>query len=146
MVSGMFLALLAVPAIFLYPMTLDRYTYVPAGMEKTRHVCATSEYLTPRAQQYVRENPNDSSPAQLSRNFETAEMIWERPGREIAQQRLLGTYAWLVLALCSAILCFLEVISDGNMTSIATRQKRGAQRTGRPNEGRVVTRARTKDS
>jgi hypothetical protein len=128
--SGVVFFLLAVPAVYLYPITFGRYTYISPGGAKTRRVCASSDYLTPQAAQYVQENPDDSTPAQLSRNFPTDELIWEKRGLEIAQQRLLGNYAWLVLALCSAILSFLEVISGGTMTSLVRRHKSAARAAG----------------
>ncbi len=124
--SATLLFLLAVPAGFCYQRTFSRYTYVSAGGAKTRRVCASTDYLTPQAKQYVQENPDDSTPAQLSRNFPTDELIWEKRGLEIAQQRLLAIYAWLVLALCSSILVCLKVISGGTMTSLVRRHKRAA--------------------
>jgi hypothetical protein len=113
MLSGIALTVLSVPAIFMYPMTLDRYTYVPERDAKARKIHAADEYLTLAARTYLQSNPEDAAPARLARNFESDDVIWEKRGMEIAQQRLLGTYAWLVISLCSAIFCFVQVIGSG---------------------------------
>jgi hypothetical protein len=113
LLSGIALAILSVPAIFLYPKTLDQYTYVPQGDAQARKIHASDEYLTLAARNYLQSNPEDATPARLARNFESDELIWEKRGMEIAQQRLLGAYAWLVVSLCAAIFCFAQVIASG---------------------------------
>ena len=119
LLSGIAMAALCAPAAFEYPTTLGRYTYVPEGNAKVRKIQAGTEYLTPEAKAYVQSNPEDASPARLVRNFANDDMVWVKRGMEIAQQRLLGTYAWLVLSLGSAIFCFVQVIGSGtgNRTS-----------------------------
>lgn len=114
MVSGVALAVLSVPAIFLYLKTFDQYTYVPAGASKARNIRASDEFLTPAAKAYLESNPEDKPPARLARNFESDEAIWEKRGMEIAQQRLLEAYAWLVVSLCGAIFCLVQAIGSGN--------------------------------
>jgi hypothetical protein len=116
LLAGITFAVLCVPAIFVYPTSLDRYTYVPEGNSKVRKIHATDEYLTPLAREYVQANAEDSSPARLARNFESDDMIWEKRGMEIAQERLMGAYGWLVISLCSAIFCFSQVIGSGART------------------------------
>jgi hypothetical protein len=110
LVTGIVMSALCVPAIFVYPTALGRYTYLPDGHPSTRKIHAADAYLTSAAQEYVRQNPQDASPSQLSRNFESDEMIWEKRGMEIAQTRLLVAYAWLVVTLCAAIFCFVQAI------------------------------------
>lgn len=123
--SGVALFLLAVPAVFVYPLALARYTFVPAGTT-TRHVCASPDYLTPQARTYVLDHPDESAPARLLRNFPDERSVWEERGLEVAQEKLLGAYTWLVLALCSSILCLLNAFTDGTMTSLGGRRKRPA--------------------
>jgi hypothetical protein len=123
LLCGIVFAVLCVPAIFVYPISLGRYTYVPEGDSKARKIHATDEYLTPLAREYVQANPEDSSPARLARNFESDDMIWERHGMEIAQERLMGAYGWLVVSLCSAIFCFAQVIGSGAKTPGRSRAK-----------------------
>ncbi len=132
LLSGIVLGVLCVPAIFVYPTTLGRYTYVPEGDAKARRIHAADEYLTPPAREYVRANPEDASPARLARNFGSDEMIWEKRGMEIAQERLLGSYAWLVISLCTAIFCFIQVIEAGAKDSPGgqTKQTEEETRTG----------------
>jgi 4-amino-4-deoxy-L-arabinose transferase-like glycosyltransferase len=113
LLSGIAMAALCLPVVFVYPMVLGRYTYVPRGDAKARRIHASDEFLTPAARAYVLANPTDASPARLAPNFESDDMVWERRGMEIAQQRLLGAYAWLVVSLGSAIFCFVQVIGSG---------------------------------
>jgi vacuolar-type H+-ATPase subunit I/STV1 len=122
--TGIMLTLLSVPAIFVYPTVLDRYTYVPVGNANARKVHASDEFLTPDAKSYVQANPGDASPARLARNFESDEMIWQKQGLEIAQQRLLVCYAWLVISLCSAIFCFVQMIGNRIRNSSNRKPKR----------------------
>jgi hypothetical protein len=128
MVAGILLAVLSVPAIFVYPMMLDRYTYLPEGNGKARRIHASDEFLTSRAKSYLAANPDDASPARLARNFESDDMIWQKRGMEIAQQRLLACYAWLVISLCSAIFCFVQIIGSGARNRSSGKSK-GAGRT-----------------
>lgn len=123
LLSGIVFAALCVPAIFVYPTSLGRYTYVPEGDSKARKIHATDEYLTPLAREYVQANADDSSPARLARNFESDDMIWEKRGMEIAQERLMGAYGWLVVSLCSAIFCFAQVIGSGARAPGQTQSK-----------------------
>jgi hypothetical protein len=124
LLSGIVMAVLCAPAIFVYPTFLGRYTYVPDGHASTRKIHAADAYLTPAAQEYVRQNPQDASPLQLSRNFESDDMIWERRGMEIAQRRLLEAYAWLVVTLCAAIFCLVQAIG-AQKNSTETSDKKG---------------------
>jgi vacuolar-type H+-ATPase subunit I/STV1 len=124
LVAGIVMAVLCVPAVFVYPNALGRYTYMPDGHGSTRKIHAAEEYLTSAAQDYIRQNPQDASPSQLSRNFESDDMVWEKRGMEIAQTRLLGAYAWLVVTLCGAIFCFVQAIG-AQKTSAGTSSKKG---------------------
>jgi hypothetical protein len=123
LVAGILLAILSVPAIFVYLTTFDRYTYVPQGNGQTRRIHASDEFLTPEAKSYLEANPEDRPPERLSRNFESDDMIWQKPGMEIAQQRLLACYAWLVISLCAAIFCFIQIID--NQVSNSSNTKSG---------------------
>ena len=61
---------------------------------------------------------------QLSRNFESDDLIWERRRMEIAQRRLLEAYAWLVVTLCTAIFFLVQAIG-AQKNSIETSDKKG---------------------
>jgi beta-lactamase regulating signal transducer with metallopeptidase domain len=124
LMTGIALTLLSVPAVFVYPTMLDRYTYVPEGNASARKIHAADEFLTLEAKSYIEANPGDASPARLARNFESDDMIWQKRGLEIAQQRLLMCYAWLVISLCSAIFCFVQMIGGRVRNSSSGKSKR----------------------
>ena len=107
LVAGVVCFVLALPAAYGYPKILRAHTYAPKFDAKTRHVKASSEYLTKPAKQFADEHPTESSAADLEQNF-AYDDIWTKEGLELAEQKLLLGYAWLVLALCTAIFCLVE--------------------------------------
>jgi hypothetical protein len=110
-IVGVVCLTIALPAAFFYPALLNRYTYwYPPERPLSRHVQGSMNDLTDLANDYVRRNPSDISPAELERNL-PSDQIWTKPAIAKANRLLLMTYCWLVLALATAIFSLVEANS-----------------------------------
>lgn len=103
---------LAIPAAFLYPRMLDRYTYsYPPEKPTETRVKGADTALTDDAREWTRENPRESSPGILARKLPRDD-IWTPESIEHAKSVLLASYASLVLSLATAMFCLMEANVD----------------------------------
>jgi hypothetical protein len=115
--AGMVFFLLAVPASFIYPNALSKYTYPPDAKLEDRKICASDTYLTDDARAFKTTNPSDGTAQGLESNLPKGD-VWTPQGITRAQQLLLAAYASLVLTISSAIFCLLEA-TLGSKTPVA---------------------------
>jgi hypothetical protein len=113
--AGIFFFVLALPASFLYPNALSKYTFPPQAKLSEKKICAPDAYLTADARDFEKANPTSTRPEDLLKNLPDND-IWTAPGIERSEQILLATYALLVLTLSGAIFCLLEA-TIGNKSS-----------------------------
>ena len=119
----------ALPAAFIYPAALSRYTYwYPPEKPLSRHVQASADDLTDLAKDFIRRG-GDTSPAELERNL-PSDGIWTKPAIARANRILLMTYAWLVLALATAIFSLVEANSPGAKGSRVVAKARAGRHAG----------------
>jgi len=104
---GMVFFLLALPASFIYPNALSKYTYPSDAKLEDRKICASDNYLTDDARAFKTAHPEDATAQGLERNLPKGD-VWTPQGITKAQQLLLAAYAILVLTISSAIFCLLE--------------------------------------
>lgn len=109
-IAGSVFALLALPGALLYPDYLRRYTWRDA--QHIQHLQGTNDGLTPLARGYMLNHPDQSSPEQLSLDFDQPEDIWTKESLTGAGERLRDLYAWLVITLAASIFCLLEANSS----------------------------------
>jgi hypothetical protein len=115
--AGIFFFVLSLPASFLYPNALSKYTFPPQAKLSEKKICASDAYLTADARDFEKNNPTSTTPEDLLRNLPDND-IWTGQGIERSEQILLATYALLVLTLSGAIFCLLEA-TIGNKAPVA---------------------------
>jgi hypothetical protein len=115
--AGIVFFLLALPASFIYPNALSKFTYPPDAKLEDKKICASDSYLTDDARAYKTAHPADATPEGLERNLPKGD-VWTPQGITRAQQLLLAAYAILVLTISSAIFCLLEA-TLGSKTAAA---------------------------
>jgi hypothetical protein len=106
--AGVVAFIVALPAGLIYPWTLGKLTYTyPPPPDKAMAWRVNGWELTAQAQQFIRENPGNYSPAQLELNLEY-EDIWTENSVSKAKMILILNYTLLVISLATAIFCLLE--------------------------------------
>ena len=112
--AGISCFIVAVPAAFLYPRMLHKYTYpFPPERPTETRVNGSESGLTEIAKEWVRENPLESSPGVLARKFPPGQ-VWTQESIEHARTILLVSYVSLVLSLATAIFCLVEANTNAN--------------------------------
>lgn len=131
LLAGIVFFLLAIPAGFVYPALLGRYTYPSTVAIQDRKVNASDEFLTPEAAAYKRASTPPPSRKDLEESLPDGK-VWTPAGLARARLLLLGGYAWLVLSLSGAIFCMLEARSrkDGRTRELEPEQDRVASEDG----------------
>jgi len=129
--SGAVCFLLALPGAVLYYQAWEENTYsYPPEKPMVRHVRASDKDRTDLAENWVREHPNEASPADLEANL-PYEKIWRPEAIARANRRLLLTYGWVVLSLATAIFCLMEAnAGSGKATRNTATRVSAAQRGG----------------
>src|SRR6266567_6031324 len=96
MMAGIACFLLALPAVLLYRTAWEENTYsYPPEKPLQQHVRGSDADRTLLAEDWVREHPGDSSPAELEANL-PYNQIWKPESIARANRRLLLTYGWVV--------------------------------------------------
>jgi len=112
--AGFVCFVLAIPAGFIYPRMLDKYTYsYPPEKPTEVRVKGSDRDLTDVAREWVTDNPLESSPGILARKLPKDD-IWTRESIEHAKSVLLVSYGSLVLTLAIAIFCLIEANADAH--------------------------------
>jgi hypothetical protein len=129
--AGAVCFLLALPGAVLYYETWQENTYsYPPEKPMVQHVRGSDKDRAELAQNWVREHPNEASPADLEANM-PYEKIWKPEAIARANRRLLLNYGWVVLSLATATFCLIEAnAGSGQETRKAGIRAGAVQRRG----------------
>jgi len=97
----------AIPACFLYPGILDKYTWYYPPDKPVQRLRGLDNDFTPEVKRFIEQNHGQTDPKILAQNFELGD-IWSAESLRVAGTKLLIVYVWLVLSLATAIFCLLE--------------------------------------
>ena len=97
-IAGITALFLALPAAFLYPRALNRYTWVHPSEKPVQLIRGLDTDFTAKVKDFIKENPDQNTPEELIRTFNLDE-IWTAESLNTASAKLLALYSRLVLSL-----------------------------------------------